>query len=140
MEPNTNACHQCGHALRGRSDKKFCNDYCRNAHNNALKSTQYTVVRRVNAVLTRNRRVLAELLGQEESTKASREELLLRGFQFRYHTHQYVNQRGATYHFCYEYGWLELASGRLLLVRREGGRPGVHQPGRATNNVEEGGL
>lgn len=118
--PHPKGCLHCGHALRGRSDKKFCNDYCRNAHNNALKSTEQATVRNVNAILLRNRRILHHLVPAEGSARAEREELLLRGFHFRYHTHQYTNGRGAVYHFCYEYGWLELESGRLLLVRREG--------------------
>ncbi|RYY82142.1 MAG: hypothetical protein EOO15_23460 [Chitinophagaceae bacterium] len=112
-------CRHCGDPLRGRSDKKFCDDQCRNAFNNEQNSGRYALVRRVNAVLLRNRRILAALVGAGETTKVSREDLLLHGFQFRYSTHQYVNGRGATYHFCYEYGWLELHPDRYLLVRRD---------------------
>lgn len=112
-------CRQCGHPLRGRSDKKFCGDPCRNTFNNEQNSTRYALVRRINAVLLRNRRILAALVGADETTRVSREDLLLQGFQFRYSTHQYTNGRGATYHFCYEYGWLELQGERFLLVRRE---------------------
>jgi hypothetical protein len=111
-------CLQCGSTLRGRVDKKFCNDYCRNAYNNALKSAQYTTVRRINAILLRNRRLLGALLGGDDSCKVTREDLLLQGVQTRYHTHQYVNGRGAVYRFCYEFGWLELPGDRCLLVRR----------------------
>lgn len=112
-------CRQCGHPLRGRSDKKFCDDGCRNAYNNEQNSTRYALVRRINAVLLRNRRILAALIGPGDTTRVSRETLLLQGFQFRYSTHQYTNGRGAVYHFCYEFGWLELPAGRYLLVRRE---------------------
>jgi hypothetical protein len=118
QSPEKKECLQCGHALRGRVDKKFCNDYCRNAYNNGLKSAQYATVRRINAILLRNRRALASLLGTAGSCKMPREELLLQGVQLRYHTHQYVNGRGAVYCFCYEFGWLELPGDRYLLVRR----------------------
>lgn len=111
-------CLQCGHGLRGRIDKKFCNDYCRNAYNNCVKSAQYATVRRVNAILLRNRRVLSGLMEGEEVRKLAREELLLGGLQLRYHTHTYTNGRGAVYHFCYEFGWLELPGDRFLVVRR----------------------
>jgi hypothetical protein len=119
ISTDQNGCRQCGHVLRGRIDKKFCNDYCRNAYNNALKSTQYATVRRVNAILLRNRRILSSLLDEEETGKVTYEELLLRGFQLRYHTHEYVNGRGAVYRFCYEFGWLELPGDRFQLVRRK---------------------
>lgn len=29
-------CLECGEKIVGRADKKFCNDYCRNAYNNNL--------------------------------------------------------------------------------------------------------
>jgi hypothetical protein len=32
-------CLNCDHVLKGRPDKKFCGDYCRNAYNNpAIKA------------------------------------------------------------------------------------------------------
>lgn len=120
-------CRQCGHPLRGRSDKKFCNDYCRNAYNNAQKGTGGLLVRRINAALLKNRRILAGLLRATDVCKVTREELLLRGFLFRYATHQYTNKRGGTYSFCYEYGWLALPDERYLLVRREGEEKGAPQ-------------
>ena len=33
----TRLCGVCTRPLRGRSDKKFCNDYCRNTFNNRKK-------------------------------------------------------------------------------------------------------
>ncbi len=40
------------------------------------------------------------------------------GFDFRYHTHQYQNKKGQTYHFCYEYGYLPLEGDWVLVVKR----------------------
>ena len=31
-------CPECGDKLKGRADKKFCSDACRNAYNNKLNS------------------------------------------------------------------------------------------------------
>ncbi|RYY39776.1 MAG: hypothetical protein EOO08_08880 [Chitinophagaceae bacterium] len=121
MLPTTTlaGCRHCGHTLRGRSDKKFCDDQCRNAFNNERNSTRYALVRRVNAVLLRNRRILAALLEQQSETEVSREELLLHGFQFRYSTHHYQAQDGTHFQFCYDYGWCELLPERVLLVKRD---------------------
>lgn len=33
----TATCLNCDKTLKGRTDKKFCDDYCRNSYNNQLK-------------------------------------------------------------------------------------------------------
>jgi predicted nucleic acid-binding Zn ribbon protein len=112
-------CLACGKALHGRADKKFCNDYCRNAHNNNLKSATTTLVRNINNALLKNRRLLEAALGEEEMQKLPREKLLQQGFQFRFITHTYINKKGNTYFFCYEYGYLPLENDWLLIVKRK---------------------
>jgi hypothetical protein len=47
-------CLYCDKPLNGRSDKKFFNDYCRNAFNNQLKSANDPVVRNINNALIKN--------------------------------------------------------------------------------------
>ena len=58
--PEERACLDCGAVLRGRSDKKFCDDQCRNNYNNQLNSESYNLVRNINNKLKRNRRVMGE--------------------------------------------------------------------------------
>lgn len=112
-------CLDCGKALRGRIDKKFCDDHCRNNYNNRQNSDQTNYVRSINNSLKRNRRILQELLGdQEETSKVKREKLIEKGFQFSYHTETYLTQKHQTYFFCYEYGYLPLDQDRLLIVKR----------------------
>lgn len=41
------------------------------------------------------------------------------GFNFEYFTHLYETKTGATYHFCYEYGYLKLENNRFMLVKRQ---------------------
>src|ERR1041385_2473564 len=97
-QPKT--CLQCGKALRGRADKKFCDDYCRNNFNNQLKSHSNNYVRNINNALGKNRRILCELLSsKEETTKTTKEIMLHRGFLFRYITHTYTNKNGSTYYY-----------------------------------------
>jgi len=113
---NTRNCLLCGHPVRGRSDKKFCNDYCRNGYNNARSARDQVLVRQVNGVLQRNRRILAALLSEAPTARVLREELLLRGFQFHYATHS-LKRQGQVYRCCYEFGWTELPEERLRLLR-----------------------
>lgn len=111
-------CVSCGKALHGRADKKFCNDYCRNAFNNGLKSVSSNAVRNINNTLLKNRRILEATLGRGEMQKVPKEKLLQQGFQFRFQTHTYTNKKGNVYTFCYEYGYLPLDGNWLLVVRR----------------------
>ena len=115
----TKTCLLCEKPLKGRSDKKFCDDYCRAAYNNDLKSAANNNIRNVNNALGKNRRILEGLLPEgEQMVKANRDKLLHLGFQFKYMTHTYTNQKGNVYHFCYEYGYLPLENNWFLIVKR----------------------
>ena len=113
-------CLTCDKPLRGRSDKKFCDDYCRNNYNNQLKSFTNNQMRNINNALGKNRRILEELLPDaEETAKANKEKLLQKGFLFKYVTHLYTNKKRNTYYFCYDYGYLPLENDWYLIVRRK---------------------
>lgn len=112
-------CLSCGKPVKGRSDKKFCDDYCRAAYNNELKSAANNLIRNVNNALGKNRRILESLLpGGDATAKASRDKLLEKGFQFKYHTHLYTTKTNKVYYYCYEYGYLPLEHNWYLIVKR----------------------
>ena len=114
------SCLACNKPLRGRTDKKFCDDYCRNTFNNQLKADCNNLIRNINNALRKNRRILEELMHQEDQViKVSREKLLRQGFQFKYTTHVYTNKKGNSYYFCYEYGYLPLENNWFLIVRQK---------------------
>jgi hypothetical protein len=119
MEISTRPCLECNKPLKGRIDKKFCDDYCRNAYNNKSKIEESAYVRKINQILRRNRRVLEELLGNEGMSKQSKASLINKGFQFHFHTHQYANKKGNIYYFCYEYGFLPLEGDLYLVVKKK---------------------
>ena len=111
-------CTACGKPIKGRSDKKFCDDYCRNVYNNDLKSDTNNYVRNINNVLRKNRRLLAEILPAAEGmTKIAKDKLLNKGFQFKYYTHTLTNKKGNVYFFCYDYGYLPLENDWYLIVK-----------------------
>jgi hypothetical protein len=123
LEPNdARGCLTCGKTLRGRIDKKFCDDYCRNSFNNQQKSRGCCsgYVRSVNNALLKNRRILESLLPDGAGmARASKDKLLLMGFHFRYSTHQYTTKTGKTYFFCYDCGYLPLEKDWLLVVKKK---------------------
>jgi predicted nucleic acid-binding Zn ribbon protein len=115
-------CLACNKPVKGRADKKFCDDYCRNAYNNQLKTSSDKLVININNALKKNRRILDALLpAQEEMAKTTKEKLLAKGFQFKYITHTYINKKGNTYFFCYDFGYLPLENDWYLLVKRKDG-------------------
>lgn len=118
MEVKT--CLECEKPIKGRADKRFCDDGCRNAYNNRLNSDQNQNVRNVNNILRKNRKVLSDVLGAEKMVKIHRERLLSQGFQFDYHTHHLQTAKGHVYVFCYEFGYLPLENDILLLVKDKG--------------------
>lgn len=111
-------CLECGDTFKGRIDKKFCSDLCRNSFNNKIKTTTSDYTRTVNSILRKNRKILEGLI-PEQTAKASKAKLLQQGFNFQYYTNIYTTQKGVNYFFCYEYGYLPLEKEYCFLVKRK---------------------
>jgi hypothetical protein len=120
----TAACLNCNKSLKGRTDKKFCDDYCRNSYNNQLKAAKNNLVRNINNALGKNRRILESFFKpKEDKVNTTKEKLLEKGFQFKYFTHTYTTQRGHVYYFCYDMGYMPLDNDWYLLVKRKEEKP-----------------
>lgn len=110
-------CQQCGTVMTGRTDKKFCSDQCRATASNRRKDQDRgeQLIKETNYLLRRNRYLLHRL-SPEGKTTLRREVLVQAGFDFRYFTHLYRTQKGSTYYFCYDYGYLLLEDEKVLIV------------------------
>ncbi len=91
---------------------------CRNAYNNRQNSNVNNLVRRVNGILKKNRRIMEEIC-PEGKVKTSRSKLVAKGFDFSYFTSTYTTKEGSIYHFCYDFGYLPLNEDSYLIVQRE---------------------
>ena len=115
-------CLACGKVMKGRADKKYCDDFCRNNYNNQLKfHDNNNYVRNINNALLKNRRILKDLLdavAPEEKLTLGKTKLLQSGFNFKYITHTYKNKKDNVYFFCYDYGYMPLENERYLVVKR----------------------
>lgn len=111
-------CLECGEILVGRVDKKFCSDSCRNNYNNRLNSDSNNLVRNINNILRKNRRII-EQFAPTGKTKVHRDKLAAAGFNFNFFTHTYTTKTGNVYKFCYEYGYLLLEDGFVALVKSD---------------------
>ncbi len=115
MEEKT--CLECGEKVIGRSDKKFCNDQCRNAYNNKLEVGDKNLVRNINNSLKRNYKILCEL-NSAGKTKIPKSSLDEKGFNFGLFTSIYTTKTGNQYFYCYNQGYLLLDSHYVLLVKK----------------------
>lgn len=112
------SCQECQKPLVGRKDKKFCSDYCRNTYNNRLNEDANKYVRRINNILRKNRRILAQLNPDGKNT-VDGITLAEEGFNFHYYTNVYTTKTGSNYKFCYDQGYLKLDHDRYMLVQKQ---------------------
>jgi hypothetical protein len=118
MQTEKRFCQCCGHPIHGRSDKKFCDDGCRNTFNNQQNSAQNKEMRCINTILKRNRAILlAKLPAGKKQVKVPKEQLVVMGFHLKYMTHQQVLPNGLSAQFCYELGLVILEENYCLIVR-----------------------
>lgn len=108
-------CLECNKPLMGRSDKKFCDELCRNSFNNRVNGKTTNLIRRVNSILRKNRRILLEF-NPGGKASVNKGKLLEAGFNFDYYTNTYTTKKGATYYFCYDQGYLPLDHDYFSLV------------------------
>lgn len=114
----TKTCLECKTKLNGRSDKKFCSDYCRNSYNNKLNRDHTVYMRKVNNNLRKNRRILAKF-NPKGKGKVHRMALLEEGFNFHYFTNIYRTKAGKEYYFCYDQGYIQIDEDTYALVVKQ---------------------
>lgn len=111
-------CPECQEVIKGRSDKKFCSDLCRNSYNNRINSNAHQQLKTVNTILKRNRKILEKLM-LEKVVKAHKEELLKKGFDPNYFTNTQEGKQGKVCYFCYEYGFIPFGNEYFQLIRKQ---------------------
>jgi len=110
---NTFRCQHCQEPLVGRSDKKFCDDACRNAYNNRKSGESAHIFRPLISRLKANYRALQKI--QARSTVASLRELELLGFQPQYCTQSFQDPSGTTL-YCFNIGYRITPDQQLQIV------------------------
>ena len=113
-------CQHCGKELFGRADKKYCNDTCRNQANSKkrkrIKSSEPQHIYQILRDIQRNRNIIRNMgVWENETRVVNRSALMDQGFNFEYFTNILETKKGR-YHYCFEFGWMELENGKILLV------------------------
>ncbi|MEP7168480.1 MAG: hypothetical protein ABI855_03860 [Bacteroidota bacterium] len=111
-------CLECGEPLKGRADKKFCDDQCRSNYNNKVNSDVTAEMRNINNILRKNRRILESVVHDDGKATISKTKLHEKGFNFKYFTHTHTTQKGAVYKLCYDFGYLPIENDFILVIKR----------------------
>jgi hypothetical protein len=109
-------CIECNELLEGRTDQKFCSDYCKSSfHYKKNKNKRPSTYIRIDNQLKLNRNILKKY-NQSGQSQIRKELLLNEGFNFKYYTQSWTAKNGNLYHFCYEYGFRDLNDGKYTLI------------------------
>ena len=100
-------CPNCKEKVIGRSDKIFCTSYCKSSyHYQKDIQKDKNLFRKIDKQIKLNRRLL-KLYNKSGKAVVRKEELLKEGFNPKYFTHYWKNQKNDVYLFCFEFGFLE---------------------------------
>ncbi len=104
---NLKKCLACESDLQGRSDKIFCDPYCKSSyHYQKSKEETPRFYNKVDNQLKLNRRILKKFNKSGKATVRS-ETILQLGFNPKFFTHYWKNKKGDVYLFVYEFGFLK---------------------------------
>ncbi|WP_424964069.1 hypothetical protein [Ekhidna sp.] len=115
-----NKCLKCGKTLIGRTDKKFCDAYCRNSYNNQHKAVEEQYIQQVNSRIRRNRRILRDLCPEGKAT-VRKEVLDQMGYDYRYFCGLFKTKSNL-YYLIYDYAFspvFEKGVEKALIVQRQ---------------------
>lgn len=112
-------CENCGKALFGRIDKRFCNDSCRNEFNRKKRASEkiaeYENLPEILKIIKRNHEILKSYQLEHSPYGAiisvHRSELLNKGYHFKFFTSLHRDKSGNLWKYCFDYGIKEYAYG-----------------------------
>jgi len=116
-------CENCGRELYGRTDKRFCNDGCRNQFNRTktLREQQkaHENLPEIFKIIRRNYEILKSFgpIAPNGGIMSSTGSLKVEGINTKYFTSIYMDGDGM-WKFCFERGWLEYEDGGWIIQDR----------------------
>lgn len=113
-------CLDCAKEVVGRSDKIFCDKECRSSyHYKKNRAKNLTLFKQIDLQIKLNRKLLMHF-NQAGKAVIRKDKLIAAGFNPKYFTHYWKNQKGDVYLFCYEHGYLaktEQRTDKYVLVQ-----------------------
>lgn len=103
---NTKKCPICSSVVKGRTDKIFCSTKCKSIDQYEKRQETEVFYLRVERQLRTNRKILKRH-NKSGFTTLRKSKLIAEGFDPKFFTHYWKNQKGEVYLFVYEYGFLK---------------------------------
>src|SRR5260370_612040 len=128
MTAITNAvCEDCGKEIHGRSDKRFCDDTCRNNFNRKKRQAKLVPItedaQEIIRIIKRNYQLLkSKDMGPDQQAFQPLSALLDKGFNPKFFTSTQVAD-GHLYHFCFECGFRLEGDLIFTIERKEQAEP-----------------
>jgi len=120
MEATKKRCKNCGKILKpskGRSDRQYCDEKCKNQYHNAKNARENAELQRIELILRKNHRILKKMFLRKDKDTIPKERLLKEGFNFDYHTHHIIGKiKGNEFIFCHGYGYLPSPGGNQYRI------------------------
>ena len=104
MADEKRCCAFCGRELRGRVDKKFCDDSCRNNYGYQHNKFSNITISRVNKSLLHNRNVLRSIVKSGKKV-VKKQSLVDKNFDFNVITGIYKTYKDQEYKMLYDYAY-----------------------------------
>ena len=108
-------CLNCNSKLQGRKGKMYCTESCKSAHQYEQRKTKDAFFIKVDRQLKVNRKILKKH-NQAGFTTLRKSVLIEEGFNPKFFTHYWKNQKGQVYLFCYDYGFLDIPEKSKFLI------------------------
>lgn len=112
-------CLECHTSIQGRSDKKFCDDACRNSYHNRINQKQNSLTRKVHQTLKKNYRILVSIMAEHKKSKTTKDQLTSLGYQFDFLTHIKAHRNGNFSYWVYNYGYKVLDDKFILIIKKD---------------------
>ncbi|SIR27222.1 hypothetical protein [Maribacter ulvicola] len=100
-------CPECNSEVIGRTDKMFCSVKCKSIHQYEKSQKENTFYFSVDKQLKKNRKILKRY-NKSGFTTVRHTILLEEGFNPKFFTHYWKNQKKDVYLFCYDFGFLKI--------------------------------
>ena len=118
MDNSIKQCQYCDKKMQGRTDKKFCSNHCRSSYHNSVYGNRTNYMRRINALLLRNRKILSDLFVlQRKGAQVPLSELYIKGFVPQHFTHQAKHASKTVYTYCYEFGYSYVGKNAVKIIQ-----------------------
>tara|TARA_R110002072_G_scaffold302577_2_gene486402 strand:+ start:6950 stop:7321 length:372 start_codon:yes stop_codon:yes gene_type:complete len=113
-------CLNCDEEIIGRTDKKFCNQYCKSSyHYKSSQEKEASRFQKIDKILKTNRRILKNY-NKSGKSFVRKTDLINEGFNPNYFTNYWKNKKGEVYLFCFEFGFLKAVDNgkeKYLLIK-----------------------